>query len=291
MRTRQIVSLFTALLALSFAGLASASSLSQRQIDAQIVAALRLEGSCVKSEHVIVCASIDALTNEELREFLSLAEDGAQRIRSYLGEHLDLPKDNARPVEFFISRDVGIPHATSHHEPWIFIHPVAIRKKMAPYLHEMVHAMAQWSWRNSEWVAEGYANYVASAVAVGHSGYHRSFILPVGLDNLLELHASRAGTRILPLIGLPGRRHTYEDRTRELAQLLRTERRDYAPPYYAMSWSFVSYLVDVIGHAGLRRVAESSSPSSTLQELTGKSMQEQLMAWERQITKGRRGNG
>jgi hypothetical protein len=151
---------------------------------------------------------------------------------------------------------------------------------MAPYLHEMVHAMTQWSWRNSEWVAEGFANHIASIVAEGHPGYHRSFILPSGLDDLHELRLSPAGRTVLPLIGLPGRRHTYEGEARELAQLLLSKRREYAPPYYAMSWSFISYLIGEIGYPGLRSVAESNDPSETLRSITGKSMSEHLSAWE-----------
>jgi hypothetical protein len=272
--------LLAALSAPLWAAVAATPPLSQQQLDAWIVERLRREGTCVRSEHVVVCASTDALPEEELREFLFLAQDGAQRIRRYLGPQLDLPGSNARPVEFFVSRDVGIPHVTVHQEPWIFIHPRAISRRMAPYLHEMVHAMAQWSWRNSEWVAEGFADHVASTVAEGHPGYHRSFILPTGLDDLHEMHASPAGQEMLPLIGLAGRRHSYLGEARELAERLRTRRREYAPAYYAMSWSFVSYLVSTVGYDGLRRVAESASPSETLHRLTGRSMAEQLASWQ-----------
>lgn len=263
---------------------------SQRQMDETIALVLRQHGTCKASAHVVVCVQADVLTQDELDEFHTLAEDGAQRIRTHLGEHLDLPGGNDRPVEFFLSNDVGIPHATIHPEPWIFLHPDSVRRRMAPYLHEMVHAMAQWSWRKSEWIAEGYANHVATRVVDGHAGYHRSYILPDGLAHLDTMRRSTAGREILPLIGLPGRRHTYPADAKALAGLLRSKRREYAPPYYAMSWSFVSHLVDAIGVDGLRAVAMSDDPSATLGEHSGKSMQEQLAAWEAALDK-RAGSG
>ncbi len=254
-------------------------SLSQRQRDSRVASLLRQTGTCLESEYIALCAASDEISATELQAFLALADDGAWRIRSYLGSLLDIPGGNSRRVEIFVASCVGISHTTGLNEPWMFIPSRAVLRRMAPYLHELVHVMAQWSWRKSEWVAEGFANHVASRVTDGHAGYNRSFILPDGLARLTELYHSPAGQELLPLLGIPGRVRSYSAEHYVIAAKLTRSRREYGPAYYAMTWSFVDFLLTRISIGDLREVAQSDNPSDELVYLTGKSMERHIFEW------------
>ena len=259
--------------------------LSRKQRDAQIVHELRDADACRRAEHVIICVEPGQLPDASIAEFLREANAGAAAIRKHLGVDLDIPGGNHRQVEFFISRNAGIPHVTIAWEPWIFMHPETVARGMAPYLHEMVHVMAQWSWRNSEWIAEGFANYVASAVAEQGTGYHRSFVLPDGLARLPELYASPEGREMIALVGVPGRRHSYGPADADLMNRLQRDRRRYAPVYYAMSWSLVHSLADDFGVGVLRSMAASDDPSGILRQISGQSLEFYKAAWQKRLTK------
>jgi hypothetical protein len=256
---------------------------SQKQRDASIARTLRESGTCVESGRVVLCVQSGALARETFASFLALAERGAESVRTYLGPHADMPGVGTRSVEIYVASNVGIPHVTALPEPWIFMHPDTIAQDMAPYLHEMVHVMAQWSWRKTEWIAEGFADFAASEIATTHGGYHRSFVLPRGLENLRELYASEAGQEMLPLIGVPGRRHAYTGEAASLFKKLMLNRRKYAPAYYALSWSFVDHLVRRVGLKGLRLIAESDDPSSVAVQLSGQSIEAHKTVWQSSV--------
>ena len=237
------------------------AQLSQKQRDLVVARQLSEVGRCTETPAVVVCADPTALQEVEQREFLELADRGAVAIRDWLGDHFDPPGGKNRPT-FFIAHDVGIPHVTILQEPWIFMHPDTVVRGMAPYLHEMVHVMAQWSWRHSEWIGEGFANYAAAAVVDRSRGYHRSFVLPDGLARLDALFESPEGREVMPLIGPPGRRHQYQGTLKALHVRMMRDRRAYAPAYYALSWSFVSYVIEAEGLDGFRRLAGDQAADS-----------------------------
>lgn len=241
--------------------------------------ALQRAGDCRSTRYVSVCVERGALTEEQAARFVALADEGAVAIRVHLGAELDLPGGNDRRVAFFVGSDVGPPHVTINREPWIFMHPETIRADHAPYLHEMVHAMAQWSWRRSEWIAEGYANHVAAAVVGGTRGYHRSFVLPDGLRDLQHHRRSPQGRAMLPLVGADGRRSTYAPVPAALFRRLMADRSQYAPPFYALAWSFVDYLVDAVGVQGLRAIATADDQQAAAHAVSGRTLDQLKQAW------------
>jgi hypothetical protein len=278
---RRIILLMLIILGASAVSVLSASErLTQRELDQKVVKELRDSGECMSTAYVVFCAEAGQFDHETLASLLELFDEGATAIREYLGPQLDIPGNGSKPVEFFVHSDVGMPHTTGFREPWIFLNIDTINYDMIPYLHEMVHVMAQWSWRTTEWVGEGFANYVASAVAESGIGYHRSFILSDGLERLSEFCSSRAGKEMLPLVGAPGRRSTLSDDHRAVFRQMMSDRRTYAPPYYAMSWSFTDYLIDNIGLDGFRAIAESREPSSISKAISGKTKEEHKEIWK-----------
>lgn len=272
---------------LSFANFSAAASerLTVRELDQKIVKELRAEGDCISTTNVVLCVQKGKFEQDTLASLLELFDEGAIAIEQYLGSQLDMPGNEDGPVEFFVHSEVRIPHTTIFHEPWIFLNTDTITYDMIPYLHEMVHVMAQWSWRTSEWVAEGFANYVAAAIAESGVGYHRSFILADGLGRLPEFCASSAGAAMLPLVGEPGRRNTFSDENAAIFRLMMSDRRTYAPAYYAMSWSFTEYLIDTIGLEGLRAIAESFDQSSAAKAISGITMEDHKDKWREQHCK------
>ncbi len=278
---RIVVFLLAPTLFFASSTVSASNNLSPGERDRQVVASLRAGGSCTEAKHVSVCAERGVLSDSQLSVFAGLAEDGAISVRSYLGEMLDLPGGNERKVEFYIGANVGIPHVTIEHEPWVFMHPDTIRSNMAPYVHEMVHAMAQWSWRKSEWMAEGFANHAAAEIVSRFGGYHRSFVLPNGLAELAHYFHSTEGQEVLPLVGAAGRRNTYSPENAEIFQRLMANRRKYAPPFYAMSWSFTDYVVDRCGVKGLRKMAEADRPDVVAKTICGSTLQELRVSWQK----------
>lgn len=272
---------------LSFANFSSAASerLTVRELDQKIVKELRAEGDCKSTTNVVLCVQKGEFEQDTLASLLALFDEGAIAIEQYLGTQLDMPGHEDDPVEFFVHSEVRIPHTTIFHEPWIFLNTDTITYDMIPYLHEMVHVMAQWSWRTSEWVAEGFANYVAAAVVKSGVGYHRSFILADGLERLSELCSSPAGAAMFPLVGESGRRNTFSDENAAIFRLMMSDRRTYAPAYYAMSWSFTEYLIGNVGLDGLRAIAESIDQSSASKAISGITMEDHKDKWREQHCK------
>ncbi|MCC5878321.1 MAG: hypothetical protein JJU03_00290 [Idiomarina sp.] len=258
---------------------APAERLTIPQLDQQIVKELSDTGECVSTEHIVLCAQDGTFDEDTLTTLIARFDEGAVAIRQYLGSQIDMPGNGSQPIEFFVHSDVGVPHTTIFHEPWIFLNIDTITHDMIPYLHEMVHVMAQWSWRTSEWVGEGFANHVAAHVAESGVGYHRSFVLSDGLDSLLEFCSSDAGAAMLPLVGEPGRRNTFSGENAAIFRKMMSDRRAYAPAYYAMSWSFTDYLIDKVEIEGLRAIAESQEPSAVAESISGKTIEEHKRNW------------
>ena len=228
-----------------------------------------------------------SLTPEEITAFAAQVEEGADAIRAYLGENLDIPGGNACKVEFYIATNAPAPKTAGVHEPWMFIPSRMVRRGNAPYLHEMVHVMAQWSWRSSEWAGEGFADHVAAAVLPRINGYHRSRILPNGLDDLHRHLDSEPGRAMFPLIGVAGRRESYAAGHEPVFRLTLDQRATYAPPFYSFAWSFTDFLIARYGVGGFRRIATAGDQDVVAHELAGVPMAALRQEWLDAIGVGR----
>lgn len=262
-----------------FVGPASAEPLRGVALKRDITRELQLDGDSISRQNVIVWAERGRLSATQLAEFADLVDEGVVNVRRYLGDALDLPGNDHAPVHFYISDRVRLASVTVDPLPHVFIHTDAVLGGRAPYLHELVHAMAQWSWRRSEWMAEGFANHAAAEVARRHGGFHASGPEPRGLAALAEHLDSGPGREVMPLIGLWGRRGDYTPAHRELFDKVLTQRRRYAGPYYTLSWSYVGFLIDELGLEGLHRVATAAEPGAEARRLCGRTLDQLQGEW------------
>lgn len=261
------------------AGLAGAEPLRGVALKRDITRELQLDGESVSRRNVIVWAQSGRLDAAQLQAFADLANEGVANVRRYLGETLDAPGPDGAPVHIFISDRVQLASVTIDPLPHIFIHTDSVLGGRAPYLHEIVHALAQWSWRRSEWMAEGFANHAAAEVARRYGGFHATGPEPRGLAALAVHLDSGPGREVMPLIGLWGRRGDYTPARRALFDKVLTQRRRYAGPYYTLAWSYVDFLMRELGLAGLHRVATAPDPDAEAQRLTGRTLAQLKADW------------
>ncbi len=247
--------------------------------DSPVVEAIKAKSTPYEGRFTRVWVENDTLSDEQIEVFTTQVEDGARAIREHLGEYVDQQGGNDRKLEIFLATDSPGPRVTAAHEPWIFIPVTMVPIEMTPYLHEMVHVLAQWSWRRSEWAAEGFANHVAAAVLPGIDGYHRSYILRNGLDDLHEHLCSEVADVVMPLVGANGRRGTYTAEFEPVFRLTMSERLKHAPPFYSFAWSFTNFIVDRYGIEGFHSIATADDQDAAVRELTGQSMAEFKHEW------------
>ena len=252
--------LFVAMLLLSLSAQAQPKP-TQREIAIGITAELQLGGTRHDGRHVTLWVAKDSLDEATSLVFLGQLDRGVEVIREHLGQHVDEPV-NPRRLEVYLSPRVGVAHVRGDFPTMIYLPPGRVRDRTAPYLHEIVHAVASWSWRHSEWLGEGLANHVAAAVEARSGGYHHSNPVPEGLANIAGHLASPAGREIVALVGPRGRRSNYTPELAAVYALMASKRRTYAPPFYAQSWSFVDFLVQRAGLGALH--AHATAPADTL---------------------------
>lgn len=260
-------------------GLAGAEPLRGVALKRDITRELQLDGESVSRPNAVVWAQRGRLDAAQLREFADLADEGVANVRRHLGDTLDAPGPDDAPVHIFISDRVRLATVTIDPLPHIFIHTDSVLSGRAPYLHEIVHALAQWSWRRSEWMAEGFANHAAAEVARRYGGFHATGPEPRGLAALSEHLDSGPGREVLPLIGLWGRRGDYTPAQRALFDKVLTQRRRYAGPYYTLAWSYVDFLMAELGLAGLHRIATAPDPDAEAQRLSGRTLSQLKADW------------
>lgn len=234
----------------------SRAALSQRDRAIAITAELQSTGERYEGRHVTLWVAAGVLEKEDALRFLARLDRGVEVVRAELGSAVDEPVAPRRP-EVFLSPRVGISHVRGDIPTMVYLPPRRVRDDTAPYLHELVHAVASWSWRHSEWLGEGLANHVAQAVEARSGGYHHSVVLPDGLAELDAHLATAEGREMLALVGPRGRRSNYPPALAPVFRKMMADRPRYAPPFYALSWSFVDYLVARIGIDGLHVAATS----------------------------------
>ncbi len=271
-----------------FAFACAAGAAANPREDAARVEALRASAERLEGRHVVIWLAPGSLAADEAAAFLRRADAGAAAILAHLGPHAGVEGPAGGRPELFVEVQSPGPRVTGAAAPWIFLPAAQVRRGVSPYLHELVHVLAPWSWRRSEWTAEGFANHVAAAVvdAPAHraaGGYHRSRILPRGLADLQALRCSPEGEAMRALVGIDGRRGRYAPASAARFALTLEQRLRYAPPFYAQAWSFTDELVAAHGIDGFRRLATADDQDVAARALTGQGMAELREAWWRTL--------
>lgn len=250
------------LLVLAWFAMAVHAAPSQRERAIRITAELHAHGQRFEGERVTLWVADGSLAPASAREFLHLLDRGVAAVRAHLGPYVDEPVAPKR-IEVYVSPDVGISHVRGDFPTMIYLPSKRVDERTAPYLHEIVHAVASWSWRHSEWLGEGLANQVAAAVVERSGGYHHSPVLPRGLEGVSGHLDTAIGRDVLRLIGAAGRRGDLDpERAAIFARVLR-DRRGHAPPFYALAWSFTDFIIARDGLAGVRAIAAEPARRAT----------------------------
>ncbi|MBX3724885.1 MAG: hypothetical protein KF823_03105 [Xanthomonadales bacterium] len=237
----------------------------QMQRALEVTEALHAGGQRHEAEGLTLWIDPDGLDEATVAAFLAQLESGLAAVQGHLGGLLDEP-EAPRRVEVFMSPKVGMSHVRFDVPTMVYIPTWRIADRSAPYLHELVHAVASWSWRHSEWLGEGLANHVAAAVEPVSGGYHHSNVVPERLHDV-HLHlATPEGREVLALIGPPGRRRHLPPALEAINTKVLTDRTRYARPFYALSWSFVDFVVAREGLAGLRDVVADQARVDELKQ-------------------------
>lgn len=240
-----------------FPALLAAASPPQR--DQALAEGLRREGVVLAGRNVTLHVQRGALDAGQQEMFLQQLDRGVEVIRGHLGAQLDAPMGGRR-IEVFVSADVHIAHVRGDVPTMVYLPAARVRNGKAPYLHELVHALASWSWKHAEWLGEGLAEHVAREVAPVSGGHHYSVMQAVQPDRGPREHlASPQGQAILPLIGPAGRHGQLPPALQALSDQVRRHRRTHAPPFYLLSTSYVDFLVAQIGIDGIRRQATAGA--------------------------------
>jgi hypothetical protein len=238
---------------------------------------LRHHGVTWIGERVLVRVMPGELSAPVLERFGRLADRGVSTISGLLGPALDQRGAPDRKVEFILSRDAGPSHASFEHAH-LFIDPRRIERGSAPYLHELVHALAAWSTGKSLWLQEGLAEHLA-ARAAAIEGYHfdplanaPARLQPAHLD-------SRFGQEVLPLVGMNGVPADLPPAEAERYARVFRDRQTHAAPFYNLSWSFVAFLDAAIGMQTLHRIGSDPDTAGAIERETGRDAESWKTEW------------
>lgn len=159
----------TAALALILSIAPAVASASFRD-DRRLSDELDRDGVVETTPHLRVVAQRGSLDARDLHAFAASAEKGILDIARFTG--IEAPPR----TEIYLSDQIGVSHTFPHfpgsadHAPRLFIDSERVAHRTAPYLHELVHAVVGDG--DAMWLEEGYASWVASAVATRYGGYY-----------------------------------------------------------------------------------------------------------------------
>ena len=145
--------------------LVTALAWSARADDADLAA--RLDRTAIErsTARVVIRFEPGELTEVQMDDFVALSDRAVRDVAAFTG----LPEPVQR-VRIYVAPEVEISHTLPGREPRMFISSDRVADRTAPYLHEMVHAVAGKG--GAMWLEEGFASYVASAVAARYGGYY-----------------------------------------------------------------------------------------------------------------------
>lgn len=226
---------------------------------------------CIRGD-VEVRSLAGSLSDSALQVFSSLAEKGVGDISRFTG----VPAPQR--IVIYLSPRVDISHTYPHyplserHEPRLFIDSERVADHSAPYLHELVHAVAGSG--GAMWMEEGFASWVASSIATQYGGYYAS-ALSKGNDEvdtearavLDRTHGTEASCWFAP--GADPQLNTQRDRR----------------SFYILAHSFTKFLAHTLGTRELVRIHRAND-SNSLARLSGVSIDQWEQRWRSELGEG-----
>jgi hypothetical protein len=157
-------------IALIIAALMAGTALADWRDDRRLSADVDRNATVRKRGNIEVRGAAGSVSEAALDEFTELAAKGARDIARFT----NMPAPTR--IVIYLSPRVEISHTYPHfpapedHAPRLFIDSERVADHSAPYLHELVHAVAGSG--GAMWLEEGFASWVASSVATQYGGYY-----------------------------------------------------------------------------------------------------------------------
>lgn len=221
-------------------------------------------------ELVEVRSATASLTAAQIDDFATLANQGAADVARFAG--IEPPKQR---IVIYLSPEIEISHtytASSRHGARVFIDSRRVIDHDAPYLHELVHAVAGNG--GAMWFEEGFASWVASSVATAYGGYYAPVLS--GANDRVDAQARRV---------VESARGTDEPSnwfTKEDPQLpSQHERRN----FYIVSHSFTKFLATSLGTKQLVAIFRADD-AAALPRISGVSIDKWRQRWMAKLGEG-----
>jgi hypothetical protein len=223
--------------------------------------------------NVEVRSSDGCLTPSALNEFADLAAKGVADIAKFTS--VPAPKH----IVIYLSPRVSISHTYPHfpaspdHAPRLFIDSARVADQSAPYLHELVHAVAGNG--GAMWLEEGFADWAASSVAAQYGGYYASVMSKTN-DQVDE--QARA---VLARLGSGGEIAAWFSSRNGPDFASQHERRG----FYIAAHSFTKFLAQSLGTRELVRIHRANDIRA-LARISGVSLAEWEQRWRHSLGVG-----
>jgi hypothetical protein len=250
--------------------------------DSAIAARLMEEVQPHRTPRVVLWAQPDALSADEARAFARELDAAVAAIEQLTGERMDRAHYGDSAVHVFVSGRVTVSHVyggyahAAYTRPYLYLNPQRVRRRAAPYLHELTHIVL---WRfGSHSLREGFASYVEGRLAEEGVGYNSGVFGPgprAEVDSAAaDVLSNGVGAAVLPWIGRPGA--TDPSITSAGAPESRSA-------FYLLTRSFVHHLLDKIDIPTFIRLYRADDTEGAYRELTGRSLDEWRTSWTRAL--------
>lgn len=270
--------MMTAAVAAARPGVAQDSSAA----DSMIAARLMAEVQPHRTSRVVLWAQPDALPAEEARAFARELDAAVAAIERLTGERIDRAHYGDSVVHVFVSGRVTVSHVyggyahAAYTRPYLYLNPQRVRRRAAPYLHELTHIVL---WRfGSHSLREGFASYVEGRLAEEGVGYNSGVFGPgprAEVDSAAaDVLSDGVGAAVLPWIGRPAGTDP---------SITSAEAPESRAAFYLLTRSFVHHLLDEIDIPMFIRLYRADDTEGAYRELTGRSLEEWRTSWTRAL--------
>jgi hypothetical protein len=250
--------------------------------DSAVAARMMAEVQPVRTSRVVLWAQPDALSADGAQAFARELDAGVAAIERLTGERVDAAHYGDSVVHVFVSGRVTVSHVyggyahARYTRPYLYLNPQRVRRRAAPYLHELTHIVL---WRfGSHSLREGFASYVEGRLSEEGVGYNSGVFGPgprAEVDSAAAaLLAGEVGAAVLPWIGRAGGTDP---------SITDAEAPETRAAFYLLTRSFVQHLLDEIDIPTFIRLYRADDTDAAYRELTGRSLNEWRAAWTRAL--------
>ncbi|HEX2208148.1 MAG TPA: hypothetical protein VHG93_10740 [Longimicrobium sp.] len=252
--------------------------------DSAIAARMMAEVQPVRTPRVVLWAQPDALSADEARAFAAELDAGVAAIERLTGERVDAAHYGDSAVHVFVSGRVTVSHVYGgyahdrYKRPYLYLSPQRVRRRAAPYLHELTHIVL---WRfGSHSLREGFASYVEGRLAEEGVGYNSGVFGP-GPRAEVDSAAAAAlrggvGQAVLPWVGRAGGTDP---------SITSADAPETRAAFYLLTRSFVQHLLDEIDIPTFIRLYRADDTDAAYRELTGRSLEEWRASWTQSLAR------